>query len=114
MTTRFERIRKMLDDNLTDYPTSEQIEEIARKVLAIADSRILWTPAEVCAYIGRVQPVWANWQKRGSHDVPAPAFRTSSGAMYDAEDVQEWAMDLRRYELLGEGSKARLDCIRGR
>jgi hypothetical protein len=106
MTTRFERIVKLLD---TEYVPFQEppTEDVVRKVLEIADSRILWTPAEVCAYIGRLPPVWANWQARGSHDVPAPAFRTSSGAMYDAEDVQEWASRPECYALLGDGSEAR-------
>lgn len=111
MTTRFERMAEHFELFL-DAPIDgrESIEDWARQALAIADSRTLWTPAEVCAYIGRLQPIWANWQRRGSHDVPAPAFRTPSGAMYDAEDVQEWASRPECYALLGRGSRAALDC----
>jgi hypothetical protein len=115
MTTRLERIVSYLVVDVdTEGTPRDQMEDHARKILAIADSRILWTPAEVCTYIGRLPPIWANWQARGSHDVPAPTFRTSSGAMYDAEDVQEWASRPECYALLGRGSRAALDCIRGR
>jgi hypothetical protein len=106
MTTRFERIRAELSRFDLNNPSSDSADEATRRILAIADSRELWTPAECAAYIGREQPVWANWQRRQSHDVPAPAFRTSSGAMYDAEDVREWARDPQRYALLGEDSPA--------
>jgi hypothetical protein len=114
MTTRFERIvAELAPLSAANWP-DDFMDELARRILAIADSRILWTPAECATYIGREQPVWANWQRRRSHDVPAPAFRTSSGSMYDAEDVQEWASDLSHHHLLGIGSKAAVDSIRGR
>lgn len=117
MTTRFERITAELSDYANDVRESNteyvDPEETTRRILAIADSRVLWTPKECADYIGREQPVWANWQRRQSHDVPAPAFRTSSGAMYAAEDVQEWANRPECYALLGRGSRAALDSIRG-
>lgn len=114
MTARFERIADYLGTKLDPGYGEDELEDIARRILAIADSRVLWTPAECAAYVGREQPVWANWQRRRSHDVPAPAFRTSSGAMYDADDVQEWASRPECYALLGRCSRAALDCIRGR
>ena len=107
MTTRFERIVSELDKSAVPHPdTREGLEDLARRIIAIADSRVLWTPAECSTYIGREQPVWANWQKRRSHDVPEPVFRTSSGAMYDADDVREWASRLECLQYLGDGSKA--------
>jgi hypothetical protein len=105
MTTRFERIEAALIELLHDS-TDDSVAEWSRRILAIADSRILWTPAECATYIGREPSVWANWQRRRSHDVPEPAFRTSSGAMYDAEDVQEWACRPECWKLLGLDSKA--------
>jgi hypothetical protein len=112
MTTRFERIvAELAPLSAANWP-DDFMDELARRILAIADSRILWTPAECATYIGREQPVWANWQRRRSHNVPEPAFRTSSGALYDAEDVREWALD--HSELVKGGSKADEDIFRAR
>lgn len=90
MTTRFEHI-----NNMVATAGEWDAEDLARRILAVADKRTYWSVRDVATFIGRPSPTVATWVIRGTHDVPTAIGAPASGAIWDAADWHTWAEDHR-------------------
>ncbi len=89
--TRAERIEQYLITSAGLFGPS--IQEMTPVILAIADDRQLLSLKDVATMIGRPGPTILSWYQRGrQHGFPASAYTTGTGMVWDAEDVQSWAV----------------------
>jgi hypothetical protein len=108
---RTERIAAILWTNCAEaLELPESATELATLILAIADDRRLMGPSEIQDYTGRSKTTVQSWYRRGSHHFPPATWTLSSGPVWDAEVVQDWA--LRHPEALGPGSMALADYLK--
>ncbi len=88
MSTREELLNEYLAAHLIGDSTDTSLE--VSDILAIADNRKLVSMAGFSKMIGRPRTTINSWIQRGNVTVPAPAYVSDLGPLWDLEDIERF------------------------